>query len=594
MNGVPQHALLRGPEEAGGWLEFAAPVGGGSAGSPDEVPALLSRAEQATRDGLWAVGWVGYEAAPGFDRALPTRPPSGPVAAFGFFRPPERLELAAEEASVAVTGALRPVLDAAGHARAVAAIRAGIAAGETYQVNLTFPLIGRLEVEPETAFRRLAAAAASPLAAFLDLGGEAILSLSPELFFDLDGERIVMRPMKGTRPRGRYTEEDRALRRELAGSAKDRAENLMIVDMVRNDLGRISRPGSVIATSLNDLERYPTVWQMTSTVEGRTTAPMAEIFGALFPCASITGAPKPRAMEFIARLEPQPRGIYCGAIGWLAPISSKSPMPLSAGEGRRARFSVAIRTAAVDRKSGALRYGVGSGIVWDSDPVAEYDECLVKARGFEAESEPAALLETMRWAPWSGVRRFSRHLARLADSADYFGLPFDEGRVRAAVAEVVATLPPAVHRLRLRLDRSGAPSLEAEPLERAARSWRAVLAAGPVDASSPLLFHKTVRREVYDRTLAEARSRGADEAILWNGRGELTEGTRTNLALRLDGRWLTPSRSSGLLAGVLRGELLDRGRIREAVLGVDDLARAEAVALFSALRGFLRVELLPS
>jgi para-aminobenzoate synthetase/4-amino-4-deoxychorismate lyase len=578
-----ERAIVRAPE-GDGWWEFATPVQRFAASRADEVPRLLEQAEEATRAGLWAVGFVAYEAAPAFDPALATRPPElAPMAACSTFPSPRPLSFGTVASGTANLEALVPAMDASAHAAAVAAIREAIAAGETYQINLTFPMRSRLDGTPEALFARLARASRAPYAALLDLGERTIVSLSPELFFDLEGERIAMRPMKGTRRRGRFAAEDEARAAELAASPKDRAENLMIVDMARNDLGRIARPGSVEVTRLCEVERYPTVWQLTTTIEAESVAPLADIFGALFPCASVTGAPKPRSMRWIERLEPSPRGVYCGAIGWAAP--ARRP------EERRARFSVAIRTATVEKGSGALAYGVGSGIVWDSEPAAEYDECLAKAKALEDPGSPLALLETMRWKPRRGIRFLDRHLARLAESAGYFDIAFGEGRVREAIATTLSRLPPVAHRIRLQLDSDGQPSLTSKPLGAERSFWRAVLAVEPIDSSSPLLFHKTIRREIYDRALAEAESRGADETILWNERGELTEGSRTNLVLRIGGRWFTPARECGLLAGVLRGWLLDRGWVREAVLPKEALARAERVVLVSSLRGVIAVEL---
>ncbi len=575
-----RRALLRSEDSAGWWL-FERPEASVVATELDEVRDILAAAERHAASGHWAVGYVAYEAAPAFDAALPVRADSrSPLAAFGLFGAPRELS---DEELAAVWGGERgepdgitepaPAWNEAEHAAALAEVRGAIARGETYQVNLTFPLRGRLVGSPEALFARLARAAAVPYAAFLDCGSRAILSLSPELFFERQGEWLRMRPMKGTRPRGRFPEEDGRLAAELVGSAKDRAENLMIVDMARNDLGRIARPGTVATRSLFDLERYPTVWQMTSTVEAVSPAGLAEIFAALFPCASVTGAPKRSTMGWISRLEPEPRGVYCGAVGYVAP-------------GERTRFAVAIRTAELERASGALRYGVGSGVVWDSDPAEEYRECLAKGRALVAVAEPFALFETMRWTLESGIARLDRHLARLAASAAYFGFRWDEDEARRSL---VAALEPATsedRRVRLRFAADGALAVEVEAAPPTS-PWTAIVASEPVDASDPLLFHKTTRRGIYERALEEARARGADEAILRNASGELTEGTRANLALEIGGERLTPRLACGLVPGVLRAELLERGELREAVLTVDDLARAERLWFLNALRGWI-------
>ena len=584
MSGALTRALLRPPpgEAADGrWWRFQAPEASLVATAPEEIPELLEHVERAGERGLWAVGFLAYEAAPAFDPALAvTAPGAAPLAAFGLFPPPERIDVPAR-AEAAPQAGLHPLLDEAAHAAAIAAIRAAIAAGETYQVNFTFPLRGRFAGDAEALFWRLAPASAAPYAAFLDCGATAVVSLSPELFFSRQGDRLVMRPMKGTRRRGRFTIEDDRQAAELAGSAKERAENLMIVDMVRNDLGRIAATGSVAVESLMALERYPTVWQMTSTVAANTTAGLPDIFAALFPCASVTGAPKARTMRWIARLERRPRGIYCGAIGWVAPQ-------------RRASFSVAIRTAVVDRTAQILEYAVGSGVVWDSEAAAEYRECLTKARALEDPGPPFALFETLLWRPRCGVSLLEKHLERLAASASYFGFDHDETAWRSAVEAGLAGLAGREsqrQRLRLELAPDGDFSFTSSLFRPDRHEWRVTLASTPVASGNVRLFHKTTDRRVYDAALAEARAAGAEEAILWNERGELTEGTRTNLVLEIGDERLTPARECGLLAGVFRRSLLERGKVREAVLTRNDLARARRILLVNSLRGWIPAEL---
>ncbi len=581
MSGAPRSAILRPPAglgSPGGWWRFAAPVESRSATTAAAVRELLLRVEQATEEGLWAVGFVAYESAPAFDSSLEVRSPYlRPLAAFSFFPLPELVDAPPGANLSAKLEELKPLLKESEHAAAVAAIREAIAAGETYQVNFTFPLQGRFEGDPEALFWRLAPASAAPYAAFLDCGETAVVSLSPELFFSREGARLVMRPMKGTRPRGRFPEEDARQAAELARSAKERAENLMIVDMVRNDLGRIAEPGSVQVEALMALERYPTVWQMTSTISAQSAASLPEIFAALFPCASVTGAPKARTMEWIARLERRPRGIYCGAIGWVAPQ-------------HRANFSVAIRTAMVERATGKIEYGVGSGVVWDSEAASEYRECLTKAEALRDPGPPFALFETMLWRPRCGVTLLDMHLARLAASANYFGFVHEAKAWRTAVEAGLAALAGQQterHRIRLELAPDGVFSFTSKFFRPDRRSWGVILASAPVASENVRLFHKTTDRRVYDAALAEARAAGADEAILWNERGELTEGSRTNLVLEMGGARLTPARECGLLAGVFRQSLLERGKVREAVLTRDDLARASRVLLINALRGWI-------
>jgi para-aminobenzoate synthetase/4-amino-4-deoxychorismate lyase len=619
-------ALPGGGGAAPRWWRFGRPAAVLRAARPEDVPRLLDEVEAATGGGgatgsggsaRWAVGFVAYEAASGFDRALVTQalPPGVPAAWFGLFDPPEASEGPAGSAEAAPGGnppARAPALAAdqdlvaslseAEYLARLAVIRRAIERGETYQVNFTYRLRGVLGAAGAGAgwdarvldlFGRLDRAQASPYAACLWLGDAAVCSVSPELFFRRSGRRIECRPMKGTAPRGRTGEEDRRLAATLSASVKERAENLMIVDMVRNDLGRVARPGSVKVPALFEVERYDTVLQMTSRVEAQSAATLSELFGALFPCASVTGAPKVSTMGLVAALEDSPRGVYTGAVGVVAP-------------GGDARFSVAIRTAWVERRAVEaegpaevrIEYGTGGGIVWDSDPRRELAETRLKAvalhRALEAPAPDFELLETLLWTPAGGYHLLARHLARLAASADYFGFPGDLGRVRRRLEEAARETRRSgdgPRRVRLLCDRRGRVRVESAPLADPRRPLRVALAASPVDSGDVFLCHKTTRRQVYERALAEARSRVAeggleiDDVVLWNERGELTETTIANLVLEVDGEALTPPVECGLLAGTCRAELLARGRVRERVLTRGDLERAERVVLVNSVRG---------
>jgi para-aminobenzoate synthetase/4-amino-4-deoxychorismate lyase len=580
-----RRALVRERPGAERFLRFEAPVEQLVARDPHEVPRLLERVEQAGAQGLWAVGFVGYEAAPVFDPALRAHAPApGPVplAAFSVFGAPEALdrpEGSSEKGSAARVERFEPDIGEQEHRSAVERIRAAIAEGATYQVNFTFPLLGSFSGDPEGLFRGLLAPGEAPFAALLEGSGWAILSLSPELFFERSGGRLVMRPMKGTRRRGRFPREDGARAAELAASEKDRAENLMIVDMVRNDLGRVARAGSVTVERRFEVERYPTVWQMTSTVTAASEARLPELFAALFPCASVTGAPKPATMRILRELERGPRGVYCGAVGRVEPHGT-------------ARFAVAIRTLELDVEAGRFRYGTGSGVTWDSEPGAEWAECLDKARVLDGAPRALELLETMRWRPARGIELLDLHLERLTASALHLGFGGTEAslasRAREAVAEACAGLPAASHRVRLRLGRDGRVRIEAERFEPGRRAWRVAVAVEPVSSEDPALFHKTTERSRYERALAAAPEE-VDEVLLVNEHGELTEGTRTNVLLQFGGEWLTPPLEAGLLPGVFREHLLRSGHAVEATLYPHDLRRAHRVRLCNALRGFIPV-----
>lgn len=555
-----------------GLVRYARPLAVFEAHEHSQVGPLLARLEAEVEDrGLHAAGFLAYEAGAAFDPAMPRAACEPfPLAWFALFGPPEPVESGPPPSCPGL--AWTPELDAAAHALALARIRDHLAQGETYQVNFTYRLRAPFCGDPWTLFLRLASLQPSPHVAFVDTGPFAVCCASPEMFFRRDGSEVLSRPMKGTAPRGRWCAEDERLRRGLAESEKDRAENVMIVDMVRNDLGRVCRPGSVHVPELFRVERYPTLWQMTSLVRGRSDEPTARVMAALFPAASITGAPKVRTMHLIDELEISPRRIYTGTIGVMTP-------------GRRARFNVAIRTVLVHRAAGTAEYGVGGGIVWDSDPAAEYRETRVKARVLRSEGPEFRLLETMRWTRADGIFLREEHLRRLMGSARYFGFILDEEALRAALAREIVVADGHAGVLRLVLDRFGSWTLEIRPLPPSTPA-RIALARTPVDPRDPFLYHKTTRREVYERARTEVAARGVDDAVLWNDQGQVTEATIANLVVELDGALLTPALACGLLPGVLRGHLLEEGRVREGIVRVEDLGRANRLWLVSAVRGW--------
>ncbi len=557
-------------------LLFRHPIRVVTARSLEEVPSAMAAVEQGLRDGLYAAGYVSYEAASAFDSALAAQPPSHlPLVCFGLFT-------AAEEAAPLGEGRLpaqvewTPALSPERHAEGVAAVREAIAAGDTYQTNYTFRLNATLDVtELDALYQHLSRAERVPYAASVDIGEWRLLSLSPELFFRLDGSQLVTRPMKGTAPRGRWAVEDAALRDALAASEKNRAENVMIVDLCRNDLSRVCQVGSVRATSLFDVEPYPTVWQMVSTVEGALNpgTRLSEIFGALFPAGSITGAPKASSMGVIVALEHAPRGAYCGAIGFATPDG-------------KAMFNVAIRTMTVNLASGRAEYGVGGGITWDSVARDEHAEALNKAACLVVRP-PFALIETLRVEGGIAVRG-DRHLARLAESGAFFAFACDVQQARDHLDHCAAVHETGAWRVRLELAPNGRVSLTCVALDSAgAGPERVVLASRSVDSRDRFLCHKTTRREVYDHHRSAHPE--AFDVLLWNERRELTEFTRGNLVVELDGARWTPSRSSGLLAGVFRGELLDAGTIHERVLTVEDLAHCTRLWFINSLREWVPV-----
>ncbi len=567
-------------------FRLVGPVGVVEALRADEVPGAIAAAESAAARGSWVAGFVAYEAAPGLDPALRVRRRGAddafarlPLAWFAMFEQRERTVLPEprDDGVEATTDRWRPSIGRDSYDAAIARIREHIVAGDTYQVNHTLRLRSRVEGDERGLYRDLCYAQRGAYAAYLNLGRYRVLSASPELFFRIDDGRITTKPMKGTARRGRWPAEDDAVAAGLRGSVKDRAENAMIVDMLRNDMGRVARTGSVTWSDVFDLERYETVWQLTSTVSADLvpTATLAEVFCALFPCGSVTGAPKVRTMQIIAELEDSPRGVYCGAVGFLAPPGSGMPA---------ARFNVPIRTVMLDTETRTAEYGVGGGITWDSNAEGEYDETIAKARVLTARRPRFELYETLRHDPGEGFRHLDRHLARLRASSAYFGFTFDEAAVMEAARHAASRFPDRPARVRVSVDRRGAVDAGATALVSSPEPVRVAIDRDhPVDRTDPMLFHKTSLRSVYDE--ARARHPDADDVLLVNDRGEVTESTIANVAVSLSGRWITPPLDAGLLPGVGREVALEEGWLEEATIRVDDLERTDAMELVSDVRG---------
>lgn len=559
--------------ERGEWLGFHRPLETITAYRAEDVRPALQRIEaRVAKEGVYAAGFLCYEAAPAFDPACVIHSsPDLPLLHFGIYRTAD--VVVAPSSSNGVKPLLwQPAWDLDKFSLATADIHEAIANGETYQVNLTFPLRAPFDGDPWDFFCRLIRGQGCDYAAFLDLGRYVICSASPELFFRRDASRLVMRPMKGTIARGLSSAGDRLHAEQLRTSAKDRAENIMILDMVRNDLGRLADPGKVRTTGLCDLEKYATVWQMTSTVEAETPASFEQIMAALFPCASITGAPKYRTMEIIARLEQRPRGIYTGSIGYLAPQG-------------HSQFSVAIRTALIDRQMKQAHYGIGAGITWDSDPAQEYRECLDKARILTRPVLDFDLLETLLWDPQEGYFLLDEHLFRLMNSAEYFDYPCDPDRVRDYLRELSRAMPAERQRVRLLLSAEGLLRHEVSPCAQdGAAPVRLRLARQPTERANPFVYHKTTIRSHYEQ--ASFGLNDCDDVLLWNEEGEVTETTIANLVADLNGTLVTPPISSGLLPGTFRDHLLARGEIVEHVIRLKDLPRCRKIYLINALRGW--------
>jgi para-aminobenzoate synthetase/4-amino-4-deoxychorismate lyase len=555
----------------------------------DDVRAVIDRAEAQALAGRWVAGFVGYEAAPALDPALTVRrrdPGSAlatlPLAWFGVFGRREPLEPPAPAARDGdddrPRGAWTPSVARAEYVDAVERIRELVASGRTYQVNHTLRMRATLEGDLDRVYADLVLSQRGGFGADLSATGARVLSASPELFFGWDDGRLVTRPMKGTVSRGRWPSEDDAAVERLRSSAKDRAENAMIVDLLRNDLGRIAVPGSVVADRLFEVERFETVWQMTSTISAEVPArtSLLDVFRALFPSGSVTGAPKVASMQAIAELEDSARGVYTGAIGFLAPPGSREP---------RAVFNVAIRTVVVDETTREAEYGVGAGITFGSDGDAEFDEVEAKSRVLVERRPAFDLFETLAWVPDEGYRHLGEHLGRLAGSARYFGFAFDEAATRMRLEKTAADALGAVS-VRLTLARTGETTIGSAPLDVASpEPVRVALDEdAPVDPGDVWLFHKTTRREPYERR--RALRPDADDVLLVNTRGRVTESTIANLAVRLDGAWWTPPVDDGLLPGTYRAILLREGILRERSISLEEVRSAELLALVSSVRGW--------
>jgi len=575
---------------------FAQPEAVLVAHAPGEVRGVLDAVEAAARRGAWCVGYLRYEAAAAFDAALVTHAADGPLAWFAVYGAPltagdgdAHAESAAgtapQQASATAEGWAgldRPAFDAA-----FGRIQQAIRDGELYQVNFTAPLRGRLEGSPAAFFDALRRAQPGGYAAYIDAGSEQVLSVSPELFFDWrsgpGGGDILARPMKGTAPRGATPEADAAHAEHLRTAPKERAENVMIVDLLRNDLSRIAEPHSVRVPALFRTQALPTVWQMTSDVTARTRpgTGLADVFAALFPCGSVTGAPKVQAMRTIRELESGPRCVYCGAVGVVRPGG-----PVGAG-GIAATFNVPIRTVVLRGTEAVC--GIGSGITSDAQADAEWREWRHKRAFVERASRPFEVLETLA-LEGGHFRHAEDHLARMAGTAAHFGFAWNGARARACLDGLAAAHPQGRWRTRLLLDAAGTPRAEAFPCPKVAVPVRLRLADRPLEAAhGEFVRHKTTRREHY-AAFAPTRP-GVFDTVLWNEAGEITEGTFGNVAALLDGRWITPPVTCGLLPGVGRAVALREGRIAEGILRREDVPRVQGWAFLNSLRGWLAAEL---
>jgi len=563
-----------------------------------DVRQVLDAVQMAAQQGRWCVGYLRYEAAPAFDSALAVHAPEGPLAWFAVYDEvlawPEDAGLETPAPGIDwLETCPRPVFDAA-----VAHIQNAIAAGEMYQVNFTAQLSGAWREQPTATtphglFAALQRAQPGGYAAFIDtgfagdVGDGQVLSVSPELFFDWQSSHaggsgeILARPMKGTALRGNTLDADAAQAAALRASPKERAENVMIVDLLRNDISRIAEPFSVQVPVLFHTQALPSVWQMTSDVRARTRpgTSLADVFGALFPCGSVTGAPKVRAMQMIQAQEAAPRGVYCGAIGVVRPGES--------GNAIRATFNVPIRTVTV--QASGLHCGIGSGITSSATPDAEWQEWRAKRKFLERASQPFDLLETLALKDGK-LRHMDQHLARLANAAAHFGYVWDIAQVKSCLHDLALACPQGLWRVRLLIGAWGQARAQAFAMDASPARVLLQLADRPMaDAHGEFVRFKTTHRAHYDAfTPIES---GVFDTVLWNEKGEITECTRGNVGMLIDGRWVTPPLVCGLLPGIGRAMALREGQLVEALVRVDDVPRVEGWAFLNSLRGWIGAEL---
>jgi para-aminobenzoate synthetase / 4-amino-4-deoxychorismate lyase len=578
-------------------LLFLDPLQTLTARTLEEVPALFQRIEQALTEGFYAAGFLSYECGYHFERFkdITLTEQSLPLAWFGIYRKPSIFdhetgrfdgdaplslpgELAKAPATFAESVAL--TISEEEYTTKIERIKEYIAAGETYQVNFTDKVSVRSEIGADAAFAALLQQQLVAYSAFLNVDGHHILSLSPELFFKIEDGKVTTRPMKGTMPRGLDAAEDAEAAIRLQNDEKNRCEHVMIVDLLRNDIGRICEMGSVQVDDIFSVETYQTLLQMTSTVSGtlRHGLTYYDIFKGVFPSGSITGAPKIRTMEIIHEMEAAPRGIYTGSIGYMAPDGD-------------AVFNVAIRT--LDLHEGNAQMGVGGGIVADSDPKDEYRECLLKAEFLVRPRRNFQLIETMLWD--GEFRLLSMHLDRMESSAAYFGFAFDRIAIQSQlIAESSLFETGGPYRVRALLAESGdiGISYAKHIANTAAQTGHIRLSPERTLSTDVFLRHKTTQRKLYESEYTTCRDEGFDEVIFMNERDEVTEGAISNIFIRKAGELLTPPLSAGVLPGIFRRHLLETEvTAKERTLRLEDLESAEAIYLCNSLRGMREVRL---
>ena len=563
------------------WRIFSSPVEVLYTHELQNVREVLNKVQnKVEKKNLIAAGYLSYEAAPAFDSAYcVNKKGSLPLICFGLFKDYKTeitLESNNHESAEAIEWEI--ATNQTHYETHLKYIKDQIKLGNTYQVNYTLRKYSKCIANPYGFF--LEKVQDAPYAAFIESDEHTIISTSPELFFKLSDGSLICKPMKGTSKRGRTLNEDIALMTELKNSEKDKAENIMITDMLRNDMGKISDTGSVKVLSEFDIEKYPTVWQMTSSVKSQTRASITAIFEALFPCASVTGAPKVSSMKIISEIEDQPREIYTGAIGYIAPNNE-------------AQFSVPIRTILSNKKIDRSVYGTGSGIVWDSEWEKEWDECQNKSAILSVSHQNFELFETMRWDSNRGIFLEELHLNRLKDSAEFYNFKFSHEKINDKLRDYLKNLDPESEKIiRLFLAKDGETRLTTSAYKEnnKDKSQLISLAMQPVDSDDLSLYHKTTIRGIYEDATGE--NPDCDDVLLWNEDGHITESTISNIIFKKDSEYFTPPISCGLLGGTYRTHLINQGHLEERIIPKTEINLYSEIYLINSVRGKYPVKLI--
>ena len=580
------------------WLLFHNPLKIYSTYNVNKIISTLEEIEEQTkRENLFAAGFISYEAAPAFDNAFKVKKSQNfPLLWFGLYPKPKTLFMGIDINNIIPQTKQRseyfskftPEISKKEYNFAFKKIKNLIEKGDCYQVNFSFGLKNQSKPNAPGLFRMMHAHQPGKFSSYIKTNTFSICSISPELFFSLNQNRLVSVPMKGTSRRGLWYEQDISFMKYLKTSPKEKSENVMIVDMVRNDMGKIAQDGSVKVVSLFDVERYPTLLQMTSTIECTTDKNISQIFSALFPGASITGAPKIRASEIIYDIEKSPRKIYTGAIGFIAPE-------------RKARFSIAIRTLLIDEKHKTTEYRIGSGIVWNSDVQKEWDECHTKANILKKNTKNFSLIETLLWQPDTHFYLLEEHLQRLKNSAEYFLFSIDPDQIKKKITDYGKSLTlthsnhinvsdKQDHKVRVLVSNNGEVHIESYKLKKNPEKYFAGIAEKPVDNSDIFLYHKTTNRDAYERALINFKK--GHDLLFYNHKGELTESSTANIVCKIDGVLFTPPVECGLLSGVYRNFLLQKKQVKEKKIHIKELRQASRIYLINSVRKMWEIVLM--